>query len=177
MQWCRSFLAIKAIANLSWVLRREHRAGCRLPPALLPARRNHSPDTVRSSNLSKSTLAHDAVAAVVLHKHDLIIRVGAGLIQFVYRSHSHLATEFTYHRNALSPFFARVFSKRVRLWLLYFKIIMPQRVFICVLTVNGVRFIFASHIFFWTIRAVCVFCRFHAALIEAKQTWIPLCIA
>jgi len=61
MQRCRSFLAMKASANLSWVLRHEHRAGCRLPPALLPARRNQSPDTVRSRNLSKSTLAHDAV--------------------------------------------------------------------------------------------------------------------
>jgi len=34
--------------------------------------------------LSKSTLAHDAVNAVVSHKHHSIIRVGAGLIQFVY---------------------------------------------------------------------------------------------
>jgi len=54
-------------------------------------------------------LAHDAVAAAVLHKHHPIIRVGAGLIQFVYhpiirvgagliqfvyKSHSRLATEF-----------------------------------------------------------------------------------
>ena len=39
-------------------------------------------------------LAHDAVAAAVLHKHHPIIRVGAGLIQFVYKSHSSLATEF-----------------------------------------------------------------------------------
>ena len=35
---------------------------------------------VRLRNPIKSTLAHDAVAAVVLHKHHLIIRVGAGLI-------------------------------------------------------------------------------------------------
>jgi len=47
---------------------------------------------------SKSMLAHDAVAAAVLHKHHPIIRVGAGLIQFVYLSHSRLATEFTRHR-------------------------------------------------------------------------------
>ena len=33
---------------------------------------------VRSRNLSKSTLAHDAVATAVLHKHHPIIRVGAG---------------------------------------------------------------------------------------------------
>jgi len=65
---------------------REHRAGCRLPPALLLSRRNQSPDAVRSRNLSKFTLAHDAVAAAVSHKHHSIIRVGAGLIQFVYGS-------------------------------------------------------------------------------------------
>jgi len=44
----------------------------------------------------------------VLHKHHLIIRVGAGLIQFVYRSHLRLATEVTRKRNAFSPFFSRV---------------------------------------------------------------------
>ena len=58
-----------------------------MPPTLLPARRNHSPDAVRSRNLSKSPLAHDAVAAAVLHKHHSIIRVGAGLIQFVHGLH------------------------------------------------------------------------------------------
>jgi len=46
----------------------------------------------------------------VLHKHHPIIRVGAGLIQFVYRSHLRLATEATRNRNALSPFFPRVFA-------------------------------------------------------------------
>jgi len=46
-----------------------------------------------------------------LHKHHLIIRVGAGLIQFVYRSHLRLATEVTRNRNAFSPFFAQVLSK------------------------------------------------------------------
>jgi len=48
-------------------------------------------DAVRLRNPSKSTLSHDVVAPVVLHKHHLIIRVGAGLIQFVYGSRSHLA--------------------------------------------------------------------------------------
>ena len=38
---------------------------------------------------------HDVVAAVVLHKHHLIICVGAGLIQFVYGSHSRLAADLT----------------------------------------------------------------------------------
>ena len=67
---------------------------CRL--LLLPillSRPNLSPDAVRSRNLSKSTLAHDVVAAAVLHKHHAIIRVGAGLIQFVYWSHSHLSAD------------------------------------------------------------------------------------
>jgi len=112
MQRCRSFFAMKLIANLSWVLG-EHRAGCRLPPAQPPAQLlswpNPSPDAVRSRNPSKSMLAHDAVAAAELHKHYSIICVGAGLIQFVYGSRSPLATELTHHRNSYSPFFARVF--------------------------------------------------------------------
>jgi len=56
MQRCRSFFAMEAIANVSWVLH-EHRAGsgCRLPPILLLSRRNQSPDAVRSRNSSKST--------------------------------------------------------------------------------------------------------------------------
>ena len=44
----------------------------------------------------------------MLHKYHLIIRVGAGLIQFVYRSRLRFATEATRKRNAFSPFFARV---------------------------------------------------------------------
>ena len=79
---CRNCFAMETISNLSFVLH-EHRAGCRLPPALLLSRRNQSPDAVRSRNPSKSTLAHDAVAAAVSHKLHSIIRVGAGLIQFV----------------------------------------------------------------------------------------------
>ena len=63
-----------------------------LPPLLL-SRPNPSPDAVRSRNPSKSTLALDAVAAAVSHKHHSIIRVGAGLIQLVYGMHSRLATE------------------------------------------------------------------------------------
>ena len=42
------------------------------------------PNDVRSRNHPKSTPAHDSVAAAVSHKHHSIIRVGAGLIQFVY---------------------------------------------------------------------------------------------
>ena len=81
-----------------------------MPPVLLLARRNQSPDAVR---LRKSTLAHDAVAAAVSHKHHSIIRVGAGLIQFVHGAHSRLATEDTRNRNPCSPFFAQVFSSNI----------------------------------------------------------------
>jgi len=111
MQRCRSSFAMNAIANLFRVLR-EHRAGCRLPPALLLSRPNPSPDAVRSRNPSKSTPAHDAVAAAVSYKHHSIIRVGAGFIQFVYGSHSHLATGATSSRILFKfrNFFARVFA-------------------------------------------------------------------
>jgi len=78
------------------------------PPYRPPSCRQSVARRVRSRNPSKSTLAHDAVATAVLHKHHLIIRVGAGLIQFVYRSHLRLATEATRNRNAFLPFFARV---------------------------------------------------------------------
>ena len=66
-----------------------HPPSCRLDLARPPP----SPDAVRSRNPSKPTLAHDTVAAAaaVLHKHHRIIRVGAGLFQFVYESHSHFA--------------------------------------------------------------------------------------
>ena len=77
-----------------------HPPSCRLALTRPPL----SPDAVRLRNPSKSTLAHDAVAAAVLHKHHPIIRVGAGLIQFVYGSRSHLAAEATHHKNAFSPF-------------------------------------------------------------------------
>jgi len=65
-----------------------HPPSCRLDLARPPP----SLDAVRSRNPFKSTLAHDAVAPAVLHKHHLIIRDGTGLIQFVYGSRSHLTT-------------------------------------------------------------------------------------
>ena len=85
----------------------------RLPPTLLPARVNPSPDAVRSRNPSKSTLAHDAVNAAVSHKHHSIICVGAGLIQFVYGSHSRLAVYLILHKVLFSPRFSRAFHKPV----------------------------------------------------------------
>ena len=50
-------------------------------PSARPLASNPWRDAVRSRNPSKSMLTHDAVATAVLHKHHLIIRVGAGLIQ------------------------------------------------------------------------------------------------
>jgi len=84
------------------------RTSCRLLFTARPTARllagNPLRDVVRSRNPSKSTLA----PTVVLQKHHQIIRVSAGLIQFVYRSHLRLATEATRNRNAFSPFSARV---------------------------------------------------------------------
>ena len=86
------------------------RTSCRLLCTASPTARSLAAlrDVVRSRNLSKSTIAHDAVGTAVLHKHHPIIRVGAGLIQFVCRSYLRLATEATRNRNVFSPFFPRV---------------------------------------------------------------------
>jgi len=106
-----------AAASLPWKLLRtylvlrEHCAGCRLPlaplpPALLPVIRQL---TLFTKNPSKSTLAHDAVAAAVLHKHHPIICVGAGLIQFVYGLHSRWATGVTSSKSLFPPSFGASF--------------------------------------------------------------------
>jgi len=55
-QWCRSFFAMEAIANLSWVFR-QHRAGCRLPPALLVV---STKPVARRCSLKKSVETHDS---------------------------------------------------------------------------------------------------------------------
>jgi len=113
-----------AEASLPWKLLRTYLESCAsivqavvCRPLLLPpllSRPNPSPDAVCSRNPFKSTLAHDAVA----DKHHSIIRVGAGLIQFVHRSHSRLATVFTHHRNVISPFFASIMSSYLLVWCL-----------------------------------------------------------
>jgi len=93
---------------------REDCAGCRLllallPPALLPAIRQ---PTLFAKNLSKSTLAHDVVAAAVLRKHHPIICIDAGLIHFVYGSHSRLATGVASSKISFLPIFrARFLSQ------------------------------------------------------------------
>ena len=97
-----------AEASLPWKLLRTYLESCAsivqavvcrplLPPVLL-SRPNPSPDAVRSRNPSKSTLAHDVVAALVFHKHHSIVHVGTGLIQFVYGSHSCLAADLILHK-------------------------------------------------------------------------------
>ena len=57
MQRCRSFFAMEAIANLSWVLR-EHRAGCRLPPALATPPAVSTNPVARRCSLKKSVQIH-----------------------------------------------------------------------------------------------------------------------
>ena len=110
-----------AAASLPWKLLRTYLESCAnivqavvsahppapsssRPPSCWPVTRH-----VRLRKPIKSTLAHDAVAAVVLHKHHLIIRVGAGLIQFVYGSHSRLAADLTLDKNQFPLPFSRAF--------------------------------------------------------------------
>jgi len=115
-QW-RKFFAMETIANLSWILH-EHRAGFRLLPAQLLSRPNLSPDAVRSRNLSKSTLAHDAVAAAVSHKHLSVIRVGAGLIALalgckgLWFALALGCKPHSLHKIVSPPLFSRAFSKQ-----------------------------------------------------------------
>jgi len=92
---------------------REHRAGCRFCPPSCPFIEPATlllAQTFALRNPSKTTLAHDTVAATVLHKHHLIIRVGAGLIQFVYGLHSRMAVDLTLDKNLFSQPFSQFFS-------------------------------------------------------------------
>ena len=110
-----------AAASLPWKLLRTYLESCAnivqaVVSAHPPAPSSSRPPScwlvarhVRLRNPIKSTLAHDVVAAVVLHKHDLIIRVGAGLIQFVYGSHSRLAADLTLDKNLFLLPFSRAF--------------------------------------------------------------------
>ena len=111
-----------AAASLPWRLLQTYLESCAnivlavvyCPPYRPPSCRQSVARRVRSWNPSKSTLAHDVVATAVLHKHHPINRVGAGLIQFVYRLHLRLATEATRNRKAFSPFFVRVLFHRLK---------------------------------------------------------------
>jgi len=77
---------------------------CRLP--VLLSRRIRSPDAVCSRNPSNSALGHDAIAAAVSHKHHSIICVGAGLVEFVFGSHSKRAPVHPSQRSIFTIFFA-----------------------------------------------------------------------
>ena len=57
MQRCRSFFAMEVIANFSWVLR-EHRAECRLPPALAAPPAVSTKHVARRCSLKKSIQIH-----------------------------------------------------------------------------------------------------------------------
>ena len=119
-----------AAASLPWKLLRTYLKSCAnivqavvtahppapsssRPPSYWPVARH-----VRLRYPIKSTLPHDAVAAVVLYKHHLIMRVEAGLIQFVYGSHSRLTADLTLDKNLFSLPFSRAdivtFARRRR---------------------------------------------------------------
>jgi len=78
-----------AEASLKWKLLRTYLESCVsivqavvCRPLMLPcllSRLNLMPNAVCSRYPSKSTIAHDAVAAAVSHKHHSIIRIGKGL--------------------------------------------------------------------------------------------------
>ena len=113
-----------AAASLPWALLRTYLESCAnivqavvsaCPPAPSSSRPPSCWPVVRPvllCNPSKSILAHDAVAAVVLHKHHLIICVGAGFIQFVYGSHLRMAADLTLDKNLFSQPFSRVLHQR-----------------------------------------------------------------
>jgi len=130
MDSCMCTCANCAAASLSWKLLRTYLESCanivqavvyhppsyrsragppssaRPPSCRPPAARCST--LLASKNSSKSTLAHDAVAAAVLHKHHPIICVGVGLIQFVYGSRSHLANGSYPSQKCVFAIFARV---------------------------------------------------------------------
>jgi hypothetical protein len=120
-------LCNSAAGSLPWKLLRTYLESCANivqavichPPScrLALTRPPLSPDAVRLRNPSKSTLAHGAVAAAVLHKHHPIIRVGAGLIQFVYGSRSHLAYGGYPSQKCVFAIFARFFCQVIN-WVL-----------------------------------------------------------
>jgi len=95
---------------------REHRADCRLPLALLPAilLPGIRQLTLFAKNPSKSTLAHDAVAAAVLHKHHPIALVQASSSLSIGRTRAgprgSLHQKLYFHH-----FFARVFSYQLEI--------------------------------------------------------------
>ena len=71
-------------------------------------------------NRPKSTPAHGSVAAAVSHKHHSIIRIGAGLIQFVHGRTCSSAAEVIPNKFLFLPFFPASFClKRDQLVYIY----------------------------------------------------------
>ena len=85
-----------------------------VPPAPLLARRTLSPTRVSAARAApkttstqkspESTPDHDSVAAAVSHKHHSIIRVGAGLLQFVHACTCTSFSEAISIKNLFRPF-------------------------------------------------------------------------
>jgi len=92
------------------------RTSCRLsfPPALLPLRRAGRPSAGPLTDLfaKKSVQIHASSwrgRRCSVHEHHLIIRVGAGLIQFVYGSHSRMVANLTLDKNLFCCHFCGVY--------------------------------------------------------------------
>jgi len=89
MQRCRSFFAMKLLRTYLEFCASIMQAVVTARPTAVSTKSVARRCSLK--NPSKSTLAHDAAA--VLHKHHSIIRVGAGPIEFVCKSHLRLAME------------------------------------------------------------------------------------
>ena len=115
-----------AEASLSWKLFRTYFASCTsivqvvvcrpFLMSLLLSWPNPSTYPFYSRYLSKSTLTHDTVTAVVSHtriiQSSALVQDSSSLSMGHTRAwpHSRLTTEFTHHRNLFSPFFAHVYN-------------------------------------------------------------------
>ena len=117
-----SCLCNSAAASLPWKLLRTYLESCAnivqaavsaRPPAPSSSRPHLLLARLNKRNTSKSTLAHDTVPAVLLHKHHLIIRVGAGLIQFVYCSHPRMTVDLPSTKIYFRTHFRGVFANWV----------------------------------------------------------------
>ena len=87
------------------------RAPCRLSFAVSTTAVS-TKSVARRCSLKKSVQIHASSwrgrrCAAVSHKDHSFIRVGAGLIQFVYGSHSRLAADLILHKILFPPFFSR----------------------------------------------------------------------
>jgi len=79
-------------------------------PPKRPRRCSAAAEQCPLKNRPKSTPAHGSVAAAVSHKHHSIIRVGAGLIQFVHGRTCGSAAKVIPKEFLFPPFFPASFS-------------------------------------------------------------------